>query len=78
MSKNRQVKFILEKKSETYSGPLNIYEEHFYKIINGFSTLTLLVPFSQNGQTHSNNSLAISQQIVWVCLTILWDCRLKG
>ena len=36
MSKNRQVKFILEKKSETYSGPLNIYEEHFYKIINGF------------------------------------------
>ena len=26
---------------------------------------------SQNGQTHSNDSAAICQQIVWVCLTIL-------
>ena len=31
-----------------------------------------------NGQTHSNNSSAICRRIVWVCLTILWDWRLKG
>ena len=36
----------------------------------------LLTP--QNGQTHSNNSLAISRRIVWVFLTILWGWRLKG
>ena len=32
----------------------------------------------QNGQTHSNNSLGICRQIVWVCLTILWGWRLKS
>ena len=31
------------------------------------------VPISQNGQTHSNTSLAKCRRIVWVCLTILWD-----
>ena len=36
------------------------------------------VPISQNGQTHSNNSLANCRRIVWVCLTILWDWHLKG
>ena len=30
------------------------------------SSLTLLAPISQNGQTHSNNSSAICQRIVWV------------
>ena len=39
--------------------------------------LTLQAPTPQNGETHSNNSSAISQQIVWVCLTILWGWRLK-
>ena len=40
--------------------------------------LIFLAPISQNGQTHSNNSSPIFPQIVWVCLTILWDWRLKG
>ena len=40
--------------------------------------LTLYAPISQNGQTHSNNSLANCRQIVWACLAILSDCRLKG
>ena len=40
--------------------------------------LTLLVPISQNGQTHSNNLSAICQQIVWKCFTILWEWRLKS
>ena len=37
-----------------------------------------LMPIPQNGQTHPNNSLAVCRWIVWVCLTILWDWRLKG
>ena len=40
--------------------------------------LTLSAPISQNGQTHSNNSSAICRRIVWVCLAILWDWRLKA
>ena len=32
----------------------------------------------QNGQTHSNNSSAICWRFGWVCLTILWNWRLKG
>ena len=40
--------------------------------------LTLLEPISQNGQTYSKNPSAIYQRIVWVCVTILWDWRLKG
>ena len=35
------------------------------------------MPISQSGQTHSNNSSANWRRIVWVCLTILWDWRLK-
>ena len=35
-------------------------------------------PSPQNGQIHSDNSSAISQRIVWVCLTILWGCHWKG
>ena len=40
--------------------------------------LTVSVPISQNGQTHSNNSSASYRRIVLVCLTILWDWHLKG
>ena len=40
--------------------------------------LTLSARISQNGQTHSNNSSANFRRIAWVCLTILWDWRLKG
>ena len=36
------------------------------------------MPTPQNGQTHSNNSSAICQRIVWVGLIIIWDWRLKG
>ena len=51
----------------------------FLKLSKAFSvSLTLSAPISQNGQTHSNNSSAIPRRIVWVCLTILWDWRLKG
>ena len=39
--------------------------------------LTLQAPIPQNGQTHSNNSWAICRRIVWVCLTILSNWRLK-
>ena len=39
--------------------------------------LTLSASILQNGQTHANNSSAICRRIVWVCLTILSDCRLK-
>ena len=39
--------------------------------------LTLYAPIPQNGHTHSNNSSAICQWIVWMCLTILWVWRLK-
>ena len=42
-----------------------------------FKVLTLWAPIPQNGQTHSNNSSAICRRIVWVCLTILWDWRLR-
>ena len=35
------------------------------------------MPISQNGQTHSNNTSAICRRIVWVCLTILWNWRLR-
>ena len=40
--------------------------------------LTLWAPIPQNGQTHSNNSSEICQRIVWVCLIILWNWRVKG
>ena len=50
----------------------------FWAIFGPFTPLTLLAPISQNGQTHLNNLLAIYWQIVWVCLTILWDWHLKG
>ena len=43
-----------------------------------FSILTLWAPIPQNSQTPSNNLSAICRRIVWVCLTILWDWRLKG
>ena len=33
---------------------------------------------SQNGQTHLNDSLAVSRRIVWVYLAILWNWPLKG
>ena len=33
---------------------------------------------SPNDQTHSNSSSANCQQIVWVCLTILWGWRLRS
>ena len=36
------------------------------------------MPTPQNGQSHSNSSSAFCQQIVWVCLTILWGWRLNG
>ena len=36
--------------------------------------LILLAPISQNGHTHSK----ICRRIVWVCLTIFWDWRLKA
>ena len=36
------------------------------------------MPTPQNDQTHSNNSSAICQRIVWVGLIIIWDWRLKG
>ena len=42
----------------------------------GSMTLTFYPPILHNDQTHSNNSTAISQRIVWVCLTIL--LALKG
>ena len=34
--------------------------------------------FTKNGQTHSNSSSANCRQIVWMCLTILWNWILKG
>ena len=36
------------------------------------------MPIPQNGKTHSNNLLAICQQIIGMFFTILWDWRLKG
>ena len=36
------------------------------------------MPIPQNAQTHSHNSSTICRRIVWVCLTILWNWRLKG
>ena len=32
----------------------------------------LQAPTSKNCQTHSNNSLAVADELFWVCLTILW------
>ena len=40
--------------------------------------LTLSVPISQNGQTHSNNSSANCRRIAGVCLTIFVGLALKG
>ena len=43
--------------------------------------INLFHPLNANsriGQTHSNNSSWNCRRIVWVCLTILWDCGLKG
>ena len=39
--------------------------------------LTIYAPIPQNRQTHSSNLSAICWRIVWVCLTILWNWRLK-
>ena len=47
---------------------LSLRESHY---------LTLLAPISQNGQTRSNYSSANWRRIVWLCLAILWDSRLK-
>ena len=55
-----------------------------FKSVDGFLydknifLLTLQAPISQNGQTRSSDSSVICRQIVLVCLTILWDWRLKG
>ena len=43
--------------------------------IKSLSNLYASIP--QNVQIHSNNSSANCQRIVWVCLNILWDWRLK-
>ena len=52
---------------------------NFYDIINWLNkNLTLWVPIPQNGQTQSNNLLAICRQIVWVRLTILVKLVHKG
>ena len=42
------------------------------------TSMYLQVPIPQNGKTHSNNLLAICQQIIGMFFTILWDWRLKG
>ena len=44
-------------------------------LINSMSSLTPEAPIPQNGQTQSNNSSANCRQIVWVCLTNLWNWR---
>ena len=49
----------------------------FKKISMSKHTLSLITPISQNGLTYSNNSSVICLRILWVCLTILWDWRLK-
>ena len=36
----------------------------------------LLAPTTQNDQTHSNNSLAVAEEL-FKCLTILWGWRIK-
>ena len=40
--------------------------------------LILSAPTPQNGQKHLTNSSVNCRRIAWVCLTILWDWRLKG
>ena len=44
-----------------------------YFVKKNLMDLTLYAPTPQNGQTHSNNLVAICRRIVWLCLTILWD-----
>ena len=43
------------------------------EFLNRKVLLTIEAPISQNGQTHLN-----CRRIVSVCLTILWDWRIKG
>ena len=61
--------------------PNRATHQHFSRIFQKISmskhTLYLLTLISQNGLTYSNNSSVICQRILWVCLTILWDWRLK-
>ena len=57
------------------------FSDVFREYRNGtldWNGLTLLAANPQNGQTHSSNSSANYRRIVWVCLTILRDWRLKG
>ena len=47
---------------------LRYCEWSFQKIQPNVTSLTLLAPISQNGQTHSNNSLAVADELfecVW-------------
>ena len=63
--------------AEQLKATASVYE---YLIQETLSTLYLnpLNANPTNGQTHSNNSSAVSRRIVWMCLTILWDWGLKG
>ena len=59
------------------------YTHLFYLIywtihIIDLQILSLEASIPHNGQTHSNNSLAICRRIVWVCWPFLWGWRLKG
>ena len=59
----------------------HLWQSFFFNKVSGLKFATLLTPsapISQNGQTHSKSSSSNWRRIVWVCLTILWDWRLKG
>ena len=49
-----------------------------WKDISKTSCRCLFADWVRNSQTRSNNSSAICWRIVWVCLTIFGDWRLKG
>ena len=49
----------------------------WHKMYNQYDFLNPLSANPQNGQTHSDNSLANCRRIAWVCLTILWGWCLK-
>ena len=58
-----------------------LFYEIFHNEINALEQIFKLNLLSANPtkcQTHSSNSSAISRRIIWVCLTILWNWRLKG
>ena len=48
---------------------LTLLERQFDKMVKHTQTIH---------RQFANNSSAICRQIVWACLTILWDWRLKG